>query len=344
MLCHGKPLCGKRAKNGTLSDGNDSEGEDMYGFLPKEKTIAACVRRENIYESAPRKAAKPKAVTFVNEPPRVKLIQRRHSCADNFGGYAAARFNYQPLIPVERLPSYPNSVRRSASSVGASVCGHYQRRQQLPPPSPVRPPPPCYLVAVRRAASFSASRGVNRGLLLRRPPPPTATVSRAAAERASPLNRTVSSSTSDLYVDSFALKRVQSQDLSAASSTSSISEATVYRKIGPCDYVSVSEKPQRKSFGSQESSSDDGVDVSFRSSLGSSTVCDFRFFVLEGLIEIGDRIWVFSEPEEFYRPRGEPNLLPGGRLRGPARNAALIEIKVNGLSSRTHRRTRPRPR
>lgn len=286
MFCHGKKLCGKKSKNTALSDGNDSEGEDMYGFLPKKTTTTttrACVRNENIYESAPRKvvkSTKPKVVTFLNEPPKVRLIQRRHSCADNFQNYIADRYDYKPLIPIERLPSYPNSVHRSAS--GSSVCTHY-RRPPLLSLSPVRFPPPCYREAVRRAASFSASRGINRGFVgIKQLSIVPETNNKSGRVLLSPktltstLHKSVFSSTSNLYVDSSALKRTHSRDLSIASSTSSISEATVYRKIGPCDYVSVNDKePHRKSFRSVESSSDDGVEVDVRSSVCSSTVCYF---------------------------------------------------------------------
>lgn len=301
MLCHGKPLlCGKKVKTSILTDGNESEGEDMYGFLPKKTNLLprTAVRRENIYEASPRKPVK-KVVTFREEPPRVRFIQRRHSCAENFRNYAAAKYNYRPLIPVERLPSYPNSGAGTDSQTSSilissvppeSVCGHYRRRPLLPPPnvkslSPLpslgRPRPPCYHVAVRRAASFSASRGMNRNWTVRKPPSPALLVPERAETPSSIsipepmplLNRHLSSSTSDLYVDSFALKRSQSRDLSVSSSASSVSEATVYRKIGPSDYVSVNGKPVRKNFrSSMESSSDDGVDVSFRSSVASSTV------------------------------------------------------------------------
>lgn len=224
-----------------LSEGNDSEGEDMYGFLPKNKLDPKYERRvENIYET--RKPVK--VVTFKNEPPRVRIIQRRHSCAENFRNYQQTYYR-SPYV-ANRTPSYPPAIKRSNSFV-ESACAHYHRRP-LPTPPQMRPPPPSYNVAVRRAASFSATRGVKGGFP-RRPPPPVRTEADGSAQPTN-LNRVHSSSTSDLYVDSFSLKRAPSREiLSAASSTSSISEATVYKKIGPGDYVSVSDKTfHRKSF------------------------------------------------------------------------------------------------
>lgn len=332
MLCHGRPLsCAKKSKAAVpLAEGNDSEGEDMYGFLPKKLTVTpACIRRENVYEAAPRKAAaKSKVVTFLNEPPKVRLIQRRHSCAENYRSYAPGTYDgrpsalrsadSQPEHPEpqrlhQRPPSHPQQHlqqpqqpawhqwqfphRWSSGCAGNSVCGHYWRRMSPPSPSAMprassssRPPPPGYHVAVRRAASFSASRGVNSNRLglarsLRAGPLTSASVAAPSyppllgqqphalrvdesvkfdvvvggggGGPSSNLNRAVSSSTSDLYVDPFALKRAQSRDLiSVASSTSSMSEATVYRKIGPCDYVSVGDNPCHKSFRSKESSLD----------------------------------------------------------------------------------------
>lgn len=224
-----------------LSGGNDSEGEDMYGFLPKNKTdskrsslVERSGRVENIYET--RKPTK--VVTFKNEPPRVRIIQRRHSCAENFRNYQS----YYRSPYVNRTPSYPPAIKRSTSFV--EPCAHYHQRPLPPPPQmQMRPPPPSYNVAVRRAASFSATRGVNRGFP-KQPQPALNT------DVQSNLNRIHSSSTSELYVDSFSLKRAPSREiLSAASSTSSISEATVYKKVGPGDYVSVSDKTfHRKSF------------------------------------------------------------------------------------------------
>lgn len=289
MLCHGKAICGKKNAGGRSTDGNDSEGEDMYGFLPKvpQQSATTCgIRRcENIYGPSPRRRrrsadGKPKSVTFVDEPPRVRLIQRRYSCADNYRDYAAAR--YAPATIDAPAPSsyhYRAPVQRSHSFIASSDRAFYGACHDTP--TIARPPPPCYQVAVRRAASFSASRGVNRvGSCPRRPQfersvPPAAMT---------PLNRVQSSSTSELYVDSIALKKnLQRQEtitatptrcikepLSTASSTSSVSDATVYRKLpGPSDfYVSVDEnKPRTKSFRiSQASSTDDGVDVSFQSS------------------------------------------------------------------------------
>lgn len=277
MLCHGKPLlCGKKAKNSILSDGNESEGEDMYGFLPKKIVPPIAVRRENIYGESPRRRPV-RRVTFKDEPPKVQLIQRRHSCAENFRSFAARKYDYQPLIPIENLPLYPNLVGRSSSNYGEHLVDRrpvFASDRGVPP---VRLAPPCYHVAVRRAASFSATRGVSRGFTIRRP---AQSVGRFADQSTTPitpaLNRQFSSSTSDLYADSLVSKCDESQNLSAGSSTSSVSEVTVYRKIGPGDYVSVSsdnKQPQRKSFRSSiESSSDDGVDVSFHSSVSSSTV------------------------------------------------------------------------
>lgn len=293
----------------------------MYGFLPKKLTVTpACIRRENVYEAAPRKVAtKPKVVTFLDEPPKIRLIQRRHSCAENYRSYASTKYDCGPLAlrstdalpqraeqqqqpqkllppPSHQLQQLP-SHRWSSGCAGSSVCGHYWRRMLPPSPrlsSTWRPPPPGYHVAVRRAASFSASRGLNANrfavdgrplcgasLASVAPPaqPPQQHPLRAVepvkrdvvAEASSNLNRAVSSSTSDLYVDSFALKRAQSRDLlSVASSTSSMSEATVYRKIGPCNYVSVCDRPCRKSFRSPESSFDDRI--------GNSPTVRFHFF------------------------------------------------------------------
>lgn len=363
MLCHGKPLsCAKKSKMGaSLPADDDSEGEDMYGFLPKKLTVTpACIRRENIYEAAPRKAAAAtatttKVVTFLDEPPQVRLIQRRHSCAEDYRGYASAKFDRRPPTrhPIDPQPQLRCTVqppppshqqqqsqnlgaqlppslayrsqfphRWSSGSAGNSVCGHYWRRM-LPPSPPStprpsaawRPPPPGYHVAVRRAASFSASRGINANRLAvgarppaghsfasstaTRPHPPQSRPLRPVdpvkcggggdAGASSNLRRAASSSTSDLYVDSLALKRAQSRDLlSVASSTSSMSEATVYRKIGPCDYVSVCDTPCRKSFASRRRSSDD------RAANSSSTVRFFLFhfssFIFHFLFEVFARL------------------------------------------------------
>ena len=250
-----------------LSEGNDSEGEDMYGFLPKKTAAPTAVRRENIYEKNPRRPAR--RVTFKDEPPRVRLIQRRHSCADNFRTFAARKYEYQPLIPIEQLPSYPNPARRSgvAAAAAASFRDREGRRGAFPDmPAGAAVPrasPPCYQVAVRRAASFSAARGVNREYMVRRPPP----YPKFAPQIPPPmplLSRQFSSSTSDLYVDSLALKNLQSRDVVAADGSTStlMSEATVYRKVGPRDYVSVGDQPRHKTFRtSMESSSDEGVDM-----------------------------------------------------------------------------------
>lgn len=289
MLCHGKPICGKKSKDMLTEGGNESEGEDMYGFLPKPKPnlprsslIERTGRVQNIYET--RKPAK--VVTFKNEPHQVRIIQRRHSCAENFRDYQPSSCRSARTVAItNRTPSYPPAIKRSTSF--AEPCAHYHRRPLplLPPPQqqlmPERPPPPCYNIAIRRAASFSASRGVNRGYP-RRPPPFVGGPEMPKLLPMPPLFAQMhhSSSTSDLYVDSFSLKRAQSREiLSAASSTSSISEATVYRKIGPGDYVSVSDKQSnRKSFRCEN---DDAQDCSIGPLIYVPPVCfEFWFFMV----------------------------------------------------------------
>lgn len=140
--------------------------------------------------------------------------------------------------------------------------------------SSLRPPP--YSVAVKRAASFSTSRGVVANRLKKLSCPPTMTSRNndgknrniptttmtiggtsviADSSRFVANSRGLSSSTSDLYVDSVSLRKVQSRELlSTASSTSSVSEATVYQRIGPCNYVGVSSDKSKRIPSSSSSS------------------------------------------------------------------------------------------